>query len=87
MTLAGAPRAYVIDTMPMCARPSKRKRESMIGLILYCLQIVRVRSDRFNSKNMSHRALELVRINRHQMSRSKRETLPFGPVASRNTRY
>jgi hypothetical protein len=50
MTLAGAPTAFVIDTMPMCAHPSKLASvKSMIGLILYRLQIGRVpvRSERF----------------------------------------
>jgi len=50
MTLAGAPTAFVIDTMPMCARPSKLASvKSMIGLILYRLQIrlVPVRRERF----------------------------------------
>ena len=47
MTLADAPRAFVIDKMPMCASIQARQRVSMIGLILYRLQIVRVRSERF----------------------------------------
>ena len=50
MTLAGAPRASVIcHCYDGDVRTSIQagERESMIGLILYRLQIVRVRSERF----------------------------------------